>query len=88
MFQPVFARGEFTLNLEYDGAGVNVGARHTANSGLQVALGVETVNKPNEIQYHLAISWTNAKIIEQIASANRLAREAAKLASQTKANKQ
>ena len=81
---PAFARGEIGFNLEYDGTGVNAGIQHTANSGLQVALGVETLNKPEDIRYLLSISWSNAKMLEQIEGAKRLARQAAKLASQAK----
>ena len=79
---PAFVRGDIGFNLEFDGTGVNAGIRHTANSGLQVALGVETLNKPEEIRYLLSISWSNAKMLEQIEGAKRLARQAAKLTSQ------
>ena len=81
---PTFARGDIGLSLEYDGSGVNAGMRHTANSGLQIALGVETLNKPEEIRYLVSISWSNAKMLEQIEGAKRLARQTAKLASQVK----
>lgn len=81
---PAFAKGDIKLSVEYDGIGVNAGIRHTANSGLQVALGVETLNKPEDIRYLLSISWSNAKMLEQIEGAKRLARQAAKLASQAK----
>ena len=81
---PAFARGDIGFSLEYDGTGVNTGIRHTANTGLQIALGVETLNKPDEIRYLVSISWSNAKMLEQIDGAKRLARQAAKLASQAK----
>ena len=81
---PAFARGDIALSLEFDGAGVNAGVRHTADSGLQVAIGVETLNAPEDIRYLVSISWTNAQMMEQIAGAKRLARQAAKLASQAK----
>ena len=83
-FHPAFARGDIALSLEFDGAGINGGVRHTADSGLQVALGVETLNKPENIRYLISISWTNAQMMEQIAGAKRLARQAGKLASQAK----
>ena len=38
-FRPAFARGDITMNLEFDGAGVNAGMRYITPSGLQVALG-------------------------------------------------
>ena len=76
-FHPAFARGDIALNLEFDGSGVNAGIRHTATSGLQVALGVETLNNPEETRYLVAISWSNAQIMEQIAAAKRLAKQAA-----------
>ncbi len=81
---PAFARGDIGFNLEYDGTGVNTGIRHTTNTGLQVALGVETLNKPEEIRYLMSISWSNGKMLKQIDGAKRLARQAAKLASQRK----
>ena len=74
-FHPAFARGDIALSLEYDGDGVNAGVRHIADSGLQVALGVETLNKTEEICYLLSISWSNAQIMEQIDGAKRLARQ-------------
>lgn len=83
-FSPAFARGDIVLNLEFDGAGINAGVRHTADSGLQIALGVETLNKPEDMRYLVSVSWTNAQMMEQIDGAKRLARQAAKLASQAK----
>ncbi len=83
---PAFARGDIGFNLEYDGTGVNAGIQHTANSGLQIAVGVETLNRPDEIRYLLSISWSNAKMLEQIDGVKRLARQAAKLASQAKSS--
>ncbi len=81
---PAFARGDIALSLEFDGKGVNAGVQHTADSGLGVALGVETLNKPEDIRYLVSVSWTNAQMMEQIDGAKRLARQAAKLASQAK----
>ncbi len=83
-FHPSFTRGDIKLYLEYDGKGINTGLRHTADTGLQVAVGVDTLNKPEETRYLFSVSWTNKKMIEQIAGANRLARQAARLASQAK----
>ncbi len=76
-FHPAFARGDIALHLEFDGSGVNAGIRHTATSGLQVALGVETLNTPEAARYLVAVSWSNAQIMEQIAAAKRLAKQAA-----------
>ena len=76
-FHPAFARGDIALSLEFDGSGVNAGIRHTATSGLQFALGIETLNTPEEARYLVAISWSNAQIMEQIAAAKRLAKQAA-----------
>lgn len=84
---PAFARGDIALSLEFDGSGVNAGMQHTANSGLQIAIGAETLNKPKDVRYLVSISWTNAQMLEQIDAAKRLARQAAKLASQAKTNK-
>ena len=68
-FHPAFARGDIALSLEFDGAGINGGVRHTADSGLQVALGVETLN----------LNFVDKWMMEQIAGAKRLARQAGKL---------
>ena len=76
-FHPAFARGDIALSLEFDGSGVNAGIRHTATSVLQLALGIETLNTPEEARYLVAISWSNAQIMEQIAAAKRLAKQAA-----------
>lgn len=76
-FHPAFARGDIAFSLEFDGIAVNAGIRHTATSGLQVALGVETLNNPEEARYLVAISWSNAQVMEQIAAAKRLAKQAA-----------
>lgn len=81
---PAFVRGDIALSLEFDGKGVNVGVHHTADSGLRIAIGVETLNKPEDVRYLVSISWTNAQMMEQIDGAKRLARQAAKLASQAK----
>ncbi len=83
-FQPAFARGDIAFSLAFDGAGVNAGVRYTADTGFQIAFGSETLNRPDELRYIFAISWTNAQLMEQIAGAKRLARQAAKLASQAK----
>lgn len=84
-FHPAFARGDIALSLEFDGRGMNAGIRHTAASGLQVALGVETLNNPEETRYLVAISWSNAKVMEQIAAAKRLAKQAALVRKSTRA---
>ena len=76
-FHPAFARGDIALSLEFDGIAVNAGIRHTATSGLQFALGIETLNNPEEARYLVAISWSNAQVMEQIAAAKRLAKQAA-----------
>ncbi|RKU18543.1 hypothetical protein C6501_02610 [Candidatus Poribacteria bacterium] len=81
---PAFARGDIVLSLEFDGKGANTGLRYTADSGLQIALGVETLNKPEDMRHLVSVSWTNAQMLEQIDAAKRLARQAAKLASQAK----
>jgi len=83
-FHPAFVRGDIGFSVEFDGEGVNTGARYTVDSGLQLALGVETLNKPEEIRYLMSISWSNAKVMKQIDGAKRLARQAARLASQSK----
>lgn len=81
---PAFARGDIGFNLDYDGVGTNAGIRYTTNTGLQLALGVETLNKPEDIRYLVSISWSNAEMLEQIEGAKRIALQAAKLATQVK----
>ena len=83
-FRPAFARGNITTSLEFDGAGVNLGVRYTASSGLQVALGAETLNDPDELRYLASVSWTNAQILEQIDETRRLIKRATELAVQAK----
>ena len=78
-FQPAFARGDITMSLEFDGADVNAGMRYTTSSGLQIALGVETLNNPDDLRYLAAVSWTNAQLLEQIDETQRLIQQATAL---------
>ena len=79
-FRPAFARGDITMNLEFDGAGVNAGLRYITPSGLQVTLGAETLNSPDELRYLAAVSWTNEQLVDQIDETRRLIKQATKLA--------
>lgn len=87
-FHPAFARGSLTFSLEVDGRGVNTRLRHTAASGLQVYVAAEALNAPatdgKEIRYLAGVSWTNRALMKQIEDAKRLAKQAARLASQAK----
>lgn len=83
-FQPAFARGDITMSLEFDGADVNAGMRYTTSSGLQIALGAETLNNPDELRYLAAVSWTNAQLLEQIDETRRLVKRATELAIEAK----
>ena len=83
-FQPAFARGDITMNLEFDGADVNAGMRYITSSGLQIALGAETLNSPEELQYLAAVSWTNERLIDQIDETRRLIKQATRLAIEAK----
>jgi len=87
-FYPAFARGDLTFSAEVDGRGVNVGVRHTANSGLQVYLGAEALNAPatdeKEIRYVAGVSWTNRMLMKRIEDAKNLAKQAALHATQAK----
>lgn len=83
-FRPAFARGDITMNLEFDGAGVNAGMRYIAPSGLQVALGVETLNSPDELRYLAAVSWTNEQLVDQIDETRRLIKQATQLVIEAK----
>ena len=71
-FQPAFARGDITMSLEFDGAAVNAGMRYTISSGLQIALGAETLNNSDKLRYLAAVSWTNAPLLEKIDETQRL----------------
>lgn len=83
-FQPAFARGDITTSLEFDGVGVNAGMRYIASSGLQVALGAETLNNPEELRYLTVVSWTNEQMLEQIDETRRLIKQATELVVETK----
>ena len=83
-FQPAFARGDITMNVEFNGVGVNAGMRYITPSGLQVALGAETLNSPDELRYLAAVSWTNERLIKQIDETRRLIKQATKLAIEAK----
>ena len=83
-FRPAFAKGNITTSLEFDGAGVNLGVQYAALSGLQVALGAETLNTPDALRYLVSVSWTNAQILEQIDETRRLITRATELAVQAK----
>ena len=83
-FRPAFARGNITTSLEFDGTGVNLGVQYAASSGLQLALGAETLNTPDELRYLAAVAWTNAQILEQIDETRRLITRATELAVQAK----
>lgn len=83
-FQPAFARGDITMNLEFDGAGVNAGMRYITPSGLQVALGAETLNIPDELRYLAAVSWTNERLVDQINETRGLIKRATELAIEAK----
>ncbi|MDE0012323.1 MAG: YjbH domain-containing protein [Candidatus Poribacteria bacterium] len=83
-FQPAFARGDITMSLEFDGSGVNAGMRYITSSGLQVALGAETLNDPDALRYLAAVSWTNERLIKQIDETRRLIQRATQLAVEAK----
>jgi len=83
-FQPAFARGDIAMRLEFDGLGVNAGLRYVTSSGLQVALGAETLNSPNERRYLAAVSWTNQQLLEQIKETRRLITRATALVVETR----
>ena len=87
-FHPAFARGSLTVSLEVDGRGVNTGLRHIGASGLQVYVAAEALNAPaidgREIRYLAGVSWTNRALIKRVEAAKRLAKQAGRLASQSK----
>lgn len=83
-FQPAFARGNIATLLEFDGSSVNAGLRYTTSNGLQVALGAETLNNPDELHYLATVSWTNERMLEEIEAMNKLIRRATALVVETK----
>ena len=83
-FQPAFARGDITMSLEFDGADVNVGMQYSAASGLQIALGAETLNDPDALRYLASVSWTNKHLLEQIDETRRLIQRATELVIEAK----
>ena len=60
------------MSLEFDGTGANAGIRYITPSGLQVAIGAETLNSPDELRYLAAVSWTNERMLKQIDETKRL----------------
>ncbi len=83
-FQPAFARGDIATLLAFDGSGVNAGLRYITSNGLQVALGAETLNNPDERRYLASVSWTNEKVLEEIEAMNQLIIRATALVVETK----
>jgi hypothetical protein len=87
-FHPAFARGSLTFSVEVDGRGVNTGIRHIGASGLQVYFAAEALNAPaidgREMRYLAGVSWTNRALMKRVEEAKRLAKQAARLASQAK----
>ena len=87
-FHPAFARGSLTLSVEVDGRGVNTGIRHIADSGLQVYVAAEALNAPatdgKKIRYLAGVSWTNRALMKRVKEVRELAKQAARLASQSK----
>ncbi len=87
-FQPAFARGDLIFSIEVDGRGVNTGLSHTANSGLQVYLGVEALNAlaidQEETRYLAGVAWTNRSLMKQTEETKRLTEQAVKIANQAK----
>ena len=83
-FQPAFARGDITMSLEFDGSSANAGMRYITSSGLQVALGAETLNDPDALRYLASVSWTNERLLKQIDETRRLIQRATKLAVEAK----
>ncbi len=83
-FQPAFARGDITMSMAFDGAGVNAGIRYSTSSGLQTAFGAETLNDSAALRYLASVSWTNAKLLEQIDETKRLLQRATQLAVEAK----
>ena len=87
-FQPAFARGDLNFSIEVDGRGVNTGLSHTANSGLQVYVGVESLNAlasdEEETRFLAGVAWTNRSLMKQSEDTKRLTEQAVKIANQAK----
>ena len=61
-----------------------MGLRYAVSSGLQVALGADTLNDPDELRYLVSVSWTNEQILQQIDETQRLITRATELAVEAK----
>ena len=87
-FHPSFARGDMLFSVEVAGSGVNLGLRHTTESGLQIDLGAEALNPTStderEIRYLMAVSWTNRTMMKRMEDLKNLAKRAGELASEAK----
>ena len=87
-FHPAFARGDMTFSVEVAGSGINVGLRHTTESGLQIDLGAETLTPTStderEIRYLMEVSWTNRAMMKRIEDVKNLAKRAAEIATEAK----
>lgn len=87
-FNPAFTRGDIKFSIEVDGRGVNTGLSHTANTGLQVYLGVESLNAlasdKEEIRYLAGVAWTNRSLMKHAEDTKRLSEQAVKIANQAK----
>ena len=62
----------------------NAGMRYIMPSGLQIALGAETLNNPDEMRYLASVSWSNKHLLEQIDETRRLIQQATRLAVEAK----
>ncbi len=83
-FRPAFARGDITMSLEFDGADINAGMQYIPASGLQIALGAETLNDSDELRCLASVSWTNKHLLEQIDETRRLIQRATELVVEAK----
>ena len=61
-----------------------MGLRYITSTGLQVALGAETLNNTDELRYLISVSWTNARVLEQIDETRRLIKQMTRLAAAAK----
>lgn len=72
-----------SLMCEADGKDLNAGLRYSLESGLSVGIAVgELTSRPEDIEYHLGISFSNTPIMQRIEQNSELAKRAVKIANE------
>ncbi len=76
------------LICELDGKNVNAGLRYMMDSGLSLNLAIGGLNSnPDDMDYHIGVSFTNAPIISRINQSSELAKKAVRIANEARSSK-